>query len=316
MTDVKSIVIGSGFGGAVAALRLGQAGVETLVLERGRRWQIEDPTANATFATFRNPDGRAEWLNSVTKTPGYEGIAIDKYTGVLEVLEKGDRKFLVGCGVGGGSLAYGGILIQPPKELFAQIFPPSVDYDEMDAVYFPRVHDVIGSAPIPDDVLDSPYYLGLKVLEQQALQAGFPYVDSTNSGLKDGITRFPMGIDWDIVRDEIAGTKVASTIAAEFWFGNNSGAKKTLDRNYLKLAEATGVVEIRTHHLVTKVAVADGGGYAVYADIINDAGEVIQQQVLTCEYLFMAAGVMGTCELLIKAKAKGDLSRINQFLGQ
>ncbi|AFY89934.1 GMC oxidoreductase [Chroococcidiopsis thermalis] len=316
MTDIKAIVIGSGFGGAVAALRLGRAGVETLVLERGRRWTIEDPTKNATFATFRNPDRRAEWLNTVTKTPGYEGIPIEKYTGVLEILERGDYKFLVGCGVGGGSLAYGGILIQPPQELFKQVFPSSINYDEMDAVYFPRVHSVIGSAPIPDDVLESEYYLGLKILEQHALKAGFPYVESTNCGLINGVNRFPMGIDWDIVREEMVGKRVPSVIAAEFWFGNNSGGKKTLDRNYLKLAEETAAVEIRTHHVVTKVAERPEGGYAVVVDIINDSGEVINQQTLTCEYLFMAAGVMGTCELLIKAKAKGDLPKINDRIGQ
>ncbi|MBF2007947.1 MAG: GMC family oxidoreductase [Chlorogloeopsis fritschii C42_A2020_084] len=314
--NVQAVVIGSGFGGAVAALRLGEAGIETVVLERGRRWTIEDPTQNATFATFRNPDGRAEWLNTVTKTPGYEGIAIEKYTGVLEILERGNYKFLVGCGVGGGSLAYGGILIQPPRELFEQVFPSSISYEQMDSVYFPRVHSVIGSAPIPDDVLESKYYLGLKVLEQHALKAGFPYVESTNTGLTNGINRFPMGVDWDIVREEMAGKRVPSVIAAEFWFGNNSGGKKTLDQNYLKLAEQTGSVEIRTHHLVTKVAEKPELGYEVSVDIINDRGEVIDQQTLTCQYLFMAAGVIGTCELLIKAKAKGDLPRINDTLGQ
>jgi cholesterol oxidase len=125
-----------------------------------------------------------------------------------------------------------------------------------------------------------------------------------------------MGVDWDIVRDEIAGKKVRSVIAAEFWFGNNSGGKKTLDRNYLKLAEETGAVGIRTHHLVTKIAEGSEGGYAVSVDIINDAGEVVDRQTLTCKYLFVAAGVMGTCELLIKAKAKGDLPKINDALGQ
>ncbi|PSB03202.1 GMC oxidoreductase [Merismopedia glauca] len=316
MTDITAIVIGSGFGGAVSALRLGEAGIRTIVLERGRRWTIKDPTTNDTFATFRNPDGRAEWLNTVTKTPGYEGIPIQKSTGVLEVIEKGDYKFLVGSGVGGGSLAYGGILIQPPKELFEQVFPNSISYEEMDAVYFPRVHSVIGTSPIPDDVLESEYYLGLKILEQQALKSEFPYTESSNSGLKDGVTRFPMGVDWDIVREEIAGKKVASVIAAEFWFGNNSGGKKTLDSNYLKLAEATGNVEIRTHHLVTKIAQNPGSGYAVSVDIINDSGDVVDQQILTCQYLFVAAGTMGTCDLLIKAKAKGNLPRINDELGQ
>jgi cholesterol oxidase len=100
MTDVDAIVIGSGYGGAVAALRLGQAGIETLVLERGRRWDIIDPTCDATFATFERPDGRAEWLNTVTKTPAYDGIPIERYTGVLELRQVGGYTFMAGCGVG------------------------------------------------------------------------------------------------------------------------------------------------------------------------------------------------------------------------
>jgi cholesterol oxidase len=312
--DVQAIVIGSGFGGAVAALRLGQAGLNTLVLERGRRWTITDPTTDSTFATFRHLDKRAEWLNEVSKTPAYEGIQIEKYTGVLEIIEHGEYKFLVGCGVGGGSHAYGGILIQPPQELWAQVFP-TIAYDEMDQVYFPRVHAVIGSSLIPEDILNSEYYLGLKALEQQALKAGFPMCTSTTNGLKDGMTKFLMGIDWDTVREEMDGKKVASTIRAEFWFGQNSGAKQTLDQNYLKRAEETGHVEIRPLHWVRRVTAQPQGGYEVSVDLINEWGETLRQDTLTCQYLFLAAGTIGTTELLLRAKAQGTLPHLNEFVG-
>jgi cholesterol oxidase len=64
--DVEAVVIGSGFGGAVASLRLGEAGIETVVLERGLRWPIT--AAGDTFCTKENPDGRAAWLSS-TRAP-------------------------------------------------------------------------------------------------------------------------------------------------------------------------------------------------------------------------------------------------------
>ncbi|HLP88116.1 MAG TPA: hypothetical protein VK184_05855 [Nostocaceae cyanobacterium] len=57
---VEAIAIGSGFGGAVASLSLGQTGVETIVLERGRRWPIT--SAGDTFCTHKNPDERSTWL--------------------------------------------------------------------------------------------------------------------------------------------------------------------------------------------------------------------------------------------------------------
>ncbi|NED63799.1 NAD(P)-binding protein, partial [Streptomyces sp. SID10244] len=61
-TEQTAIVIGTGFGGSVAALRLGRAGIRTTVFERGRRWPIR-PDGD-TFATFTNPDKRAAWFGS------------------------------------------------------------------------------------------------------------------------------------------------------------------------------------------------------------------------------------------------------------
>ena len=84
MADFQAIVVGSGYGGAVTALRLGEAGVETLVLERGRRWTIEDPTSNATFATFEQPDGRAEWLKPYTADVLVEPARVNGRPGWIE----------------------------------------------------------------------------------------------------------------------------------------------------------------------------------------------------------------------------------------
>ncbi|WP_287127793.1 NAD(P)-binding protein, partial [Candidatus Cyanaurora vandensis] len=75
---IEAIVIGSGFGGSVAALRLGEQGITTLVLERGRRW----PTTTNAFCTYGNPDGRAAWLSPTTLV--YTPHPIEVYTGVLD----------------------------------------------------------------------------------------------------------------------------------------------------------------------------------------------------------------------------------------
>lgn len=317
MADYQAIVVGSGYGGAVAALRLGEAGVETLVLERGRRWTIEDPTSNATFATFEQPDGRAEWLNGTGKarTPAYEGNPIEKYTGTLEILEVGGSPFLAGAGVGGGSLVYGGIVIQPHRELWHTAFPRSVDYDTMDRVYFPRVFSVIKASPIPDDILESEYFLGTRVLMEQCKQLGFSELESEHAEFRDGFAKFRMAIDWEVVRDEIAGKKVPSFTAAEFWYGDNSGAKPSLETDYLKAAEGTGRVRIWTHHQVTDVAKA-ADGYRVAVDVINPFGTVVDRRTLTCERLVLAAGCFGTSKLLLRARAKGDLPELSDALGE
>ena len=214
---VPAIVVGSGFGGAVAALRLGQAGIDTVVLERGRRWPIR--ADGNTFATFEQPDGRAYWLREKTGEallglPQLEK-SIDRYTGLLEVIEGDGIAIGAGAGVGGGSLVFNAIIVPPRREMFDRIFSNAIDFDEMEQVFFPRVRSVIQSSPIPADILATEYYRSSRVSLDQATAAGFP-------------TRpVDLAVNWDIVRDEIAGLRVPSAIAGQSFYGLNSGAKRS-----------------------------------------------------------------------------------------
>lgn len=297
---IEAVVIGSGFGGAVAALRLGQAGIKTLIIERGRRWSIIDSTTNSTFATFRQPDRRAAWLSPMT----WEGIPTGEiYTGVLETKHENGISVLCGAGVGGGSLVYNGITYQPTRELFYKVFPKEIDYNEMDSVYYPRARSIIKAAPIPQDILATDYYLATRAFLQEA----------ANAELRGSL--LDIAVDWDIVRQEINGTKVPSTILGEHWYGINSGAKNSLDRSYLAQAENTGNVEILPLHIVTEISEVTGYGYKIKCSQINESGETIATKTITCKHLFLAAGSMGTSALLVKAKATGTLRRLNDYIG-
>lgn len=296
--DTEALIIGSGFGGAIASLRLAQAGIQTLVLERGRRWNIRSD--GNTFANFRNPDGRTAWLSSTNLF----GQSVDVYTGVLETLNEDGVTVLAGAGVGGGSLVYNAIIYQPNRELFYRVFPRSISYKEMDEIYYPRVRSMLKAAPIPDDILKTDYYETTRFLLENGKKAGLP------SRLLD------LGVDWDIVRQEITGGKIASAINGEHWFGINSGAKNSLDRNYLLQAEETGLVKVLPLHIVTEISELPRRGYRVKCHEINERGEVIQSKSFTCRYLFLAAGSMGTSKLLLKAKEKGTLSRLKPSVGQ
>ena len=296
---VEAVIIGSGYGGAAAALRLGQAGINTVVVERGRRWPIT-PEQN-TFATYRKPDGRAAWLSSRTLF----GDPVDVYTGVLETLVEDGATPLCGAAVGGGSIVNNAGIVAPrSREIFYQVFPRSIDYDELVDVYFSRVRSILQPSPIPQDVLATKYYDSTRLFKEHATKAGF------SNYLLD------LAVDWNVVREEIAGTKVASTIAGEIWSGCNSGAKKSLDHNYLPQAESTGYVEILPLHVVTTITEVPGTGYKVSCNCINESGEVQGSKSLTCRYLFLAAGSVGTSKLLVRAKATGTLPKLNNQVGK
>ncbi len=175
----------------------------------------------------------------------------------------------------------------------------------MEDVYYPRVKGIIRSAPIPDDILATEYYRSSRVSLAQARTAGFP-------------TRpVDLAVDWDIVRDEIAGRRVPSAIAGQSFYGLNSGAKRSLDRNYLARAEATGHVEILPLHQVVAIERGPGGRYVVTTLRLSDDGDVVgAPRRLVCKYLFLAAGSVGTTSLLVRARATGALPALNDHVGQ
>jgi cholesterol oxidase len=298
---LPAVVIGTGFGGAIAALRLAQAGIDTLVLERGRRWPITP--ACDTFCTFEKPDGRACWLRSRTP-PRLGGTPIDVYTGVLDYKISGGIEVLCGAGVGGGSLAYAAISYQPTRDLFYQSLPAGLDFDEFERTYYPRVRSMLRPAPVPDDLLRTDYYLSSRLVLERAAR----------TGLK--AERLDIAVDWDIVRQELAGTKLPSIITGQAWYGVNSGAKNSVDRNYLAQAEATGRIEVRPLHVVTHIEEVPGTGYRVRCNCIDESGRATDRRQFVCRWLFLAAGSMGTTELLLRARTAGTLPRLSDRVGQ
>jgi cholesterol oxidase len=303
---VPAVVVGSGFGGSIAALRLGEAGIDTVVLERGRRWPIR--ADGNTFATFERPDGRAYWLRdrtgeAILGLPQLEK-RIDRYTGVLEVVEGAGIFVGAGAGVGGGSLVFNAIIVRPRRELFERVMPRELDFGEFEDVYYPRVRRILASAPIPDDVLATEYYRSSRVSLDQAQTAGFP-------------TRpVDLAVDWDIVRDEIAGRAVPSAIAGQSFYGLNSGAKRSLDRSYLAVAEATGHVDVLPLHQVTAVGRGDGGRYVVTVTRLNEDGSPDgAPRRIACKHLFLAAGSIGTTSLLVRARETRTLPALNEHVG-
>jgi cholesterol oxidase len=297
-TDPRAVVVGSGFAGSVAALRLSRAGISTVVLERGQDWSAQGPNA---FPSIARPDKRTTWFGEVDALTASTPVA--PWAGLIERIPGDSLDAVCGAGLGGGSLVYGGVLIQPRREVFNEVFP-SINYDDMDQIYFPRVLTQIGAGRIPDDVLASPGYAAQRAFIRDSLAAGFE------------VSRPFAGFDWNVIREEINGSIPVAASISEYVYGCNSGAKLSTDKNYLRQAKATGKVDIRSLTEVVMIRELDTGGYALECRRINAQGDELEHYELQADYLFLAAGSLNTSKLLLKSQQAGELGGGNDRIGK
>ncbi len=305
---VPALVIGSGYGGAVAALRLTQAGIPTQIVEMGRSW--DTPGADGKiFCGMLNADKRSMWLSNSTDQPvsNFMGFginkSIDRYVGVLDSERFSGIKVYQGRGVGGGSLVNGGMAVTPKRTWFEEILP-SVDSNEMYNTYFPRANTGLGVNNIDQAWFEStPWYQFARTGRKTAQRSGF------------STTFVPNVYDFDYMKKEAAGQVTKSGLGGEVIYGNNAG-KKSLDKTYLAQAAATGKLTITTLHRVTKVAPASGTGYSVTMEQIDEQGNVIATKVVTADRVFFAAGSVGTSKLLVSMKAQGFLPNLPAQVGE
>jgi cholesterol oxidase len=168
--DHRAIVIGSGFGGGVAALRLAEAGVPVLVLERGIRWPT-GPNVE-TFPHAAAPDKRFLWYQSDPQLFGRP--ILEPYTGLLEAVPGDNMTALCAAGVGGGSLVYQGMTLQPAEAVFNTHFPEELDWATMDRVHYPRVAKMLQLAVAPEELIASQNYGAARAFARNVKRAGLP----------------------------------------------------------------------------------------------------------------------------------------------
>ncbi|GAA2073131.1 GMC oxidoreductase [Actinomadura alba] len=305
---VPVLVIGTGYGGSVAALRLAQAGIDVHMIEMGMAWDA--PGADGKiFANTTNPDGRSYWLRTKTEQPlsNFLGFPIDRdiprYTGILDAENFSGITVYQGRGVGGGSLVNGGMAVTPKRENFGTVLP-SVNADEMYGTYYPRANAGLGVNNVDLAWWETTdCYQYARVGRKHAQRSGFPFVFVPNV------------YDFEYMKREAAGTVPKSSLAGEILYGNNF-AKKSLQKTYIAQAKATGRVAISPLHKVTSVAPAAGGRYTVAIDQINTSGDTTATKTVTADRVFFAAGSVGTSKLLVKLKATGALPGLNAEIGK
>ncbi|MDH6698138.1 cholesterol oxidase [Streptomyces sp. MAA16] len=306
--SAPAIVVGSGYGGAVAALRLGQAGIRTVVLEMGRLWNTAGPDGKVFCATSA-PDQRSMWFRGRTEAPLASFLWLDlvnrditPYPGVLDRVHYDNMSVYVGRGVGGGSLVNGGMAVTPLPSYFAEQFP-AVDAAEMYGTYFPRARAMLGVNTVDPAWFESTDWYRFTRTSRKAAGA---------AGLKT--TFVPNVYDFGYMQREAAGTATRSALAGEVIYGNNQG-KRSLDKTYLAAALGTGNVTLHTLEKVRDITRASDGSYLLTVDRIDTTGAVVETKQYGCTSLFLGGGSLGTTELLVRARDTGTLPDLDASVG-
>lgn len=297
--DYDVIVIGSGFGGSVSALRLTEKGYRVGVLEAGRRFTRDSLPRNS-------------WdLRNYLWAP-----ALGLY-GIQRIHLLGNVMVLAGAGVGGGSLNYANTLYVPPTAFFEDRQWASItDWREELAPYYDQAKRMLGVRLNPTM---TPSDVHLKAAAEKM-------------GVGDSFHMAPVGVFFGDGADAEGGCEArpgqevpdpyfggagparkACTECGECMTGCRHGAKNTLNENYLHLAERAGAV---IHPMTTVTALAEhpDGGYRVRT-VPTDARRRGAAKVLRARYVVVAAGTYGTQSLLHTMKDRGELPRISDRLG-
>jgi cholesterol oxidase len=299
--DHDAIVIGSGFGGAVAACRLAQAGMKVLVLERGRRW---------TPATYPREPGDA-WLWNAEQPHRFNGWA--------ELRTFSDMWVAAGAGVGGGSLIYANVSVEARPEVFDARWPQGIRHATLKP-YYDRVGGMLNVSPIPDNQLPARHWL----MKEGADKLGWG----------ERFHKLPLAISfdagYDLARDQpredhhsrhfinAHGVPQGTCVhCGNCDIGCQVKAKNTLDLNYLAVAERHHA-EIRPLHLAVKLEPpggTTGSGWRVHFDRL--AGGERRRGSASAARVILAAGSIGSTELLLRARNQHrTLPRLSSRLGQ
>ncbi|GGX63870.1 GMC family oxidoreductase [Streptomyces fructofermentans] len=290
--DYDVLVVGSGFGGSVTALRLTEKGYRVGVLEAGRR-----------FADTDLP--RTSWhIRDYVFAPRLG------CTGILRMSLLGDVLVLTGAGVGGGSLGYANTLYEPPDAFYeGSHWAGLADWRRELAPYFAQARRMLG-------VVVNPVFTEAdRLLKDTARRLD---CEDTFRPTPVGVHFGPPGTTpGERVPDPYFGgagpARNACLNCGACMTGCRHNAKNSLPKNYLGLAERAGatVLERRTVTGVTR----SGDGWAVTS--VRTGGALRRRRrTLTAQHVVFAAGALGTQRLLHTLRDNGSLTGVSTRLGR
>ncbi len=290
--DFDVIVVGSGFGGSVSALRLAEKGYRVAVIEAGRRF--DEDTLPKTSWRLR----KYVWAPRL----GMRGIQRVHLVG-----GKAGVLVLAGAGVGGGSLVYANTLYVPPEPFFKdRQWGHITDWQDELNPYYDQARRMLGVTVNP---LVTPADEAMKRVAERM-------------GVGDTYHPTPVGVFFGEKGGEDADDpyfggagprRTTCTGCGSCMIGCKVGAKNMLTKNYLYLAEKAGV-QVVPDTTVTSLAPRASGGYEVGTEHTGPLRN--RRRTLTAEHVVLAAGTYGTQRLLHRMRAAGRLPDLSPRLGE
>lgn len=294
--DYDYVVVGSGFGGSVAACRLAEKGYSVAVIEMGRRWAAED------FAKTNWNPRRFLWR------PGL------KLFGFFDLRPFKHVMILCGNAVGGGSITYANTMLIPPDSVWREgSWKGLADWEREMPAHYAEARRMLGVTE--NRILGEADHMLRRIADDQGIGDTFYRTDVAVYFGKEGEAP---GTPHPDPYFGGAGPPRASCIGCGgCMIGCRFNAKNTLDKNYLYFAEKRGA-KILAETRVTDIrplGAADGAdGYALTTER-STAWLFKRRTTITARHVVLAASSLGTMDLLMRCKQRGSLPAISDQLG-
>jgi cholesterol oxidase len=269
------VVVGSGYGGGVAASRLARAGKRVAVLERGRE-----------FSTGEFPSKLSDLRRQVQVTA--RSWRMGSPTGLYDVRLGDDMHVLIGCGLGGGSLINAGVALRPDARVLADAaWPDEIRRDGLIDEGYARAAHWLRPATDPNAARRTKY---------QALH-------STGRALGKEPVAAPVVVSFEDTVNPAGVAQPACTGCGDCCGGCNVGAKNTIALTYLPDAAQHGA-QIFTHAKVRHITKDERGTWHVHLDRQDDTAANAPASV-SAAIVVLAAGTLGTTEILLHSRERG-----------